>query len=81
LALESQGKLTVDVPTKFADPPNVFMIQTAPDSSYARNIEDLSKFTIEDLIKEVKAKIFERSSFGIRALGRIFSAMDENGNK
>ena len=36
LALEREGRLTTDVPTKFADPPNVFMIQTAPDASYAR---------------------------------------------
>ena len=44
-------------------------------------IEELNKFTIEDLIAEIKAKIIERSANGIRGISKIFKAMDENGNK
>ena len=43
-------------------------------------MEDLNKFTIEDLIREVKAKIISRSANGIRGIARIFKAMDDNGN-
>ena len=41
----------------------------------------MNKFTIEDLIREIKAKIVERSANGIRGIARIFAAMDNNGNK
>jgi Ca2+-binding EF-hand superfamily protein len=44
-------------------------------------IDELNKFTIDDLISEIKAKIIERSSNGIRGIARIFAAMDNNGNK
>lgn len=54
---------------------------TAPDASYARAIEDLEKFEISDLITDIKRKILERSSFGIRGIARIFKAMDDNGNR
>lgn len=53
---------------------------TAPNSSYQAPIEELHRFNIEDLIAEIKAKILERSSFGIRGIARIFKAMDDNGN-
>jgi Ca2+-binding EF-hand superfamily protein len=43
-------------------------------------IEELNKFTIEDLVNEIKGKILERSSSGIRGISRIFKAMDNNGN-
>lgn len=43
-------------------------------------MEDLHKFTIEDLVKEIKQKICDRSSMGIRGISRIFKAMDDNGN-
>jgi len=56
------------------------MIHTAPDASYARPIAELAKFDVVDLIKDVKSKIFAKSSFGIRGLKRIFSAMDANEN-
>ena len=51
LALEGEGRLTSDVPTKFQEDYNVFFFQTSPDPSYARAIEDLSKFDIGDLVK------------------------------
>jgi len=66
LALEREGRVTVDVPTKHQLAQNVFFLQTAPDASYARPIEDLAKFDVNDLIKDLKAKIFEKSCFGVR---------------
>ena len=44
-------------------------------------MEALQAFSIEDLIAEVKAKILERSSGGIKGIARIFKAMDDNGNR
>ena len=80
LALEKEGKTTGDLPSKFQEDQNVFYFLTAPDPSYAVPIEELNKFTIEDLVKEIKQKILERSSSGIRGISRIFKAMDNNGN-
>jgi Ca2+-binding EF-hand superfamily protein len=54
---------------------------TSPDPSYAVPIEELNKFTIADLIDEIKAKILERSNSGIRGIAKIFKAMDNNGNR
>lgn len=79
--MENEGRLTSDVPTKFQEDYNVFFIQTAPDASYSRAIEDLQKFEIGDLVKDLKAKILERSPFGVRGLARIFKAMDVKGDK
>jgi hypothetical protein len=39
--MENEGRLTSDIPTKFQEDYNVFFLQTAPDASYARAIEDL----------------------------------------
>lgn len=80
LALEGQGKVTGDLPSKFQEDQNIFMLVTAPDPSFETPVEELNKFTIDDLIKEIKAKIMERSSNGIRGISRIFKAMDDNGN-
>ena len=57
------------------------MLVTAPDASLARPIADLQAFDMDTFIKDVKQKIFERSNFGIRALKRIFQAMDERGDR
>ena len=46
---------------------------TAPDATFDKvSEEDDTAFNIETLLKEVKTRILERSSFGIRGLGRIF---------
>jgi hypothetical protein len=76
LALEQAGRLTVDVPTKFQLDNNVFMFCCAPDESYSRPIDELAKLDINVLMGEIKQKLFERSSFGLRHLARIFKAMD-----
>ena len=54
---------------------------TAPDASYAVPMEELNKFSIEDLVAEIKAKLLHRSSSGIKGIARIFKAMDDNGNR
>ena len=53
----------------------------APNASYALPMEQLSAFSIDDLIAEVKAKVLQRSSGGIKGIARIFKAMDDNGNR
>jgi len=56
------------------------MINTAPDGSFAKAIEELHKFSVDDLVAEIKAKLLDRSANGIRGISRIFKAMDDNGN-
>lgn len=80
LALEQTGMITSDVPTKYQGDENVWMICTAPDPSYSVPLEGDEEYTIEDLMKDIKNRLLERSSFGIRGLARIFKAMDDNGN-
>ena len=53
----------------------------APNASYAAPIEELHKFNIDDLIAEVKAKLLDRSSGGIKGIARIFKAMDDTGDR
>ena len=78
--MEYQGRLTSDVPSKFQEDKNVFMIQTAPEAQYDKPIDELQKFNLNDLMKDLKSKIAMRSLYGIKALTRIFKAMDEAGD-
>ena len=81
LALEKTGKVTRDVPSKFQQDQNIWMFVTAPDPSYAIPTQDESgEPQFQVFINELKAKLKERGSLGIRGLGRIFKAMDDNGN-
>lgn len=72
--------ITSDVPTRYQHDQNIWMICTAPDPSYSVPLEGDEEYTIEDLMRDIKNRLLERSSFGIRGLGRIFRAMDDNGN-
>lgn len=57
------------------------MFVTAPDPSYAREIDGAAgQYDINALIRDIKAKVCERSANGIRGIARIFKAMDDNGN-
>jgi hypothetical protein len=38
------------------------------------------KYTVEDLIREVKERLRDRGSLGIRGLSRVFKQLDNNGN-
>jgi len=58
----------------------VFYIQTAPDASYARPIEELTKFDVKDALKDIKSRLYERSPFANRALTAIYQAMDTKGD-
>jgi hypothetical protein len=81
LALEKDGKITGDLPTKFQEDQNIFFFVTSPGPQYALPIEELNRFSVDDLIREIKDKIFERSAQGgLRGLSKIFKAMDENNN-
>ena len=80
LALEKKGNITVDVPTKFQLDQNVFCALTAPSASFAAPIEELHRFDLTDLVKELRDKIMGRNSAGIKNIARIFKAMDNDGN-
>jgi Ca2+-binding EF-hand superfamily protein len=57
------------------------MFVTAPDESYQIPIEENAGYSIDDMIREIKQKLNERGSFGIRGLARIFKIMDDKGDK
>lgn len=78
--MEQKGRITGDLPSKFQHDENVFMFLTALNPGQAAEIGELDKFTIEDLVKEIKAKIVQRSANGIRGISRIFKAMDDRGD-
>lgn len=80
MALEQDGRKTVDVPSKFQKQQNVFCIQTAPDASYSRPIEALAQFDVNELLRDIRTKLRERSSMGLCALEKIYQAMDTKSN-
>ena len=80
LEMEYQGRLTSDVPSKFQEDKNVFVVQLAPEAQYDQPIDDLQKFNLKDLMKDLKSKIALRSLYGLKALTKIFKAMDMVGN-
>jgi len=47
----------------------------------AEPIYEAPKYTSDDLIKEIKAKLLARGTLGIRGLARIFKILDINGNR
>ena len=59
---------------------NVFFAVTAPNPSFDGPIDQLHRFDLETLIRELRAKIMSRSSGGVKQLAKIFKAMDKNGN-
>lgn len=54
---------------------------TSPSPKYAVSIEELNKFSIKDLLEDIRRKVLERSSFGIRILSRIYKEMELKGYK
>lgn len=83
LAVEKKGLsqiLMCELSNMHQSDENVWMICTAPDPSYSVPIEGDEEYIFEDLLKDIKNRLLERSSFGIRGLGRIFRIMDDNGN-
>ena len=66
LEMEYQGRLTADVPSKYQHDKNVFILQTAPDAQYDKPINDLQKFNMKDLLRDLKQKITMRSIYGLK---------------
>jgi len=56
------------------------VIETAPSAEFDQPIEQLQKVRTEDLIAQIKNRILEQSSYGIRKIAKIFSALDKNGD-
>jgi len=76
LALEKDGRLTIDVTTKLQLAQNIFCLHTAPDASYARSFEELAQFDGQEFMKNLKSRI-ALNSFGIKVVQRIFQEMDK----
>jgi hypothetical protein len=81
LHLEKQGAITSDVPCRFQGEQNHFTIETAPSADFDMPIEELNQMRSSDLIAQIKYKILEQSSYGIRKIAKIFSALDKNGDQ
>ena len=81
LQLEKTGHSTTDIPARFQQEQNQFVVCLAPDESYNKPLEELHKYSIDDLIADIKSKVLERSAGGIKGIARIFKAMDDNGNR
>jgi hypothetical protein len=54
---------------------------TAASPEDALPIKEVPKFTPEDLMNEIKAKLVSRGSMTIRGLGRVFRILDDNRNR
>jgi len=82
LMLEKVGKTTVDQPSKHALTQNTWAICTASDPSLAEPVaEPAPKYTLQDLITDIKGRLKERGMFGIRGVSHLFHSMDKNGNR
>lgn len=78
--MENQGRLTSDVPSKYQSDNNVFILKTAPEAQYDQPIDDLQKFNMKDLLKDLKQKMTMRSIYGLKSLCKIFKAIDQKGD-
>jgi len=54
---------------------------SSPDASYGTPIEELNRFSVDDLLKEIKTKILGRSANGLTDIQTIYNNMDENGTQ
>ncbi len=80
LALEREGKLTRETPTKFQNDQNIWMFVVSNDP--ATDYESLPEPAVDpaELLKQIKRKLLERGTYGIRGLGQVFKQIDKNGN-
>ena len=81
LALEKTGKLTRDLPTKFQQDQNVWTFVTSQDPSTDFDTLLEKPVDLMDVLKEIKQKVLERGSFGLRGLAMVFKGIDRNGNR
>ena len=76
LSMEKSGKITREQPTKLQLDQNIWIIATASDPSLSEPIKEIAKYTAEDLLNDIKAKLLARGNKTIRGLGRIFRHID-----
>lgn len=81
LALESAGAIASDTPTKFQHDENIWMFVTSNDPKDAEEIEPEMTYSVDDILKEIKAKLNQRGSYGIRGIARIFKILDNDGSR
>lgn len=81
LALESAGAIGADTATKFQQDQNIWMFKTSNDPKDAEEIEGEMTYTVEDLLADIKSKLLERGSYGIRGLARTFKILDNDGGR
>lgn len=81
LALEAGGHISSETPTKYQHDQNVWMLVTSTDPKAAEEIEEELTYTADDLIADIKAKLLERGSYGIRGLARTFKILDDDGGR
>lgn len=81
LALESAGAISSDTPTKFQQDQNVWMFCTSSNPKDAEEIEPELTYTVDDLMRDIKNKLLQRGSYGIRGLARIFKILDNDGGR
>lgn len=81
LALEASGNISGETPTKFQMDQNIWMFCTSNDPKDAEEIEGELTYTIDDILAEIKSKLLQRGSYGIRGLARIFKILDNDGGR
>ncbi len=81
LALESAGAISSDTATKFQQDQNIWMFWTSRDPKDAEEIEGELTYTVDDLLADIKNKLLERGSYGIRGLARQFKILDNDGGR
>lgn len=79
LELEKKGAITTDVPTRYHQDQNVWMFETAPNPGYMQDIETLQKFNVSEVLNDIANFLKEKSS--IEALKKVFTTIDEKGEK
>lgn len=75
LALERNGNITTDVPTRFQQDQNVWFFETAPNAGCMAPIEELQKFNIGELLADMAR--FVAAKCTIEAVKNCFAAIDE----
>lgn len=81
LALEKSGKLSRELPTKFQTDQNIWTFITSKDPATDFEIAGEPTIPPAELFANIKKKLLERGTYGIRGLGIVFKNMDKNGNR
>ena len=60
---------------------NIWMFCTSSNPKDAEELEPEMTYTVDDLLRDIKNKLLERGSYGIRGLARIFRILDNDGGR